>query len=79
MGSFIFPVSDFYRVKVEGWYPWPWSGEPKRMIKLYPNDILTKDPKEGTYTRQNGLGVFGIVLDDNEVTFHPGEVVHLKI
>lgn len=66
------------RVKTEGLYPWPCGSDPDRMIKIYADDVLTKNPETGKYMKQTGLGCFNIVLKDDEV--QPLEKdVHLRI
>lgn len=61
-----------YRVKKEGDYLWPpcakaFPLEQDRMIHLYTNDVLTKDPNTGKYMKHTGLGCMNIVLADDDV------------
>lgn len=55
-----------YKVKKEMIVKWPCDTQPNRCVKLYPDDILAKK-EDGTYIRETGLGIFGIVIDDNDV------------
>lgn len=65
----MFTISEYYRVKTEKEYPWPCASEPNRMLTIYTDDVLTKDPKLGTYMKHTGLGTFGHVIPDEDLEF----------
>lgn len=73
-----FTISGGYKVKAPGDYSWPCAGQPERTLYLEPDDVLTKDPRDGTYTVQTGLGCFGICLTDAQVELI-GKDVYLKL
>lgn len=62
-----FTIKNGFTVKERGRYPWPCEPEPKRTIELFPGDVLTKNPENGTYMKHTGLGCFNIILSDAEV------------
>ena len=61
-----FTINGGVKVKKEGEYPWPWSGDENRKIMLYEDDVLTKS-ENGKYMKHTGVGCFDIILEDNEV------------
>lgn len=58
-----------YRVKKDGVYPAPCQPQPDRTYQLFTRDVLTKNPKDGTYRVHTGLSIGGIVLKDDEVEY----------
>jgi hypothetical protein len=68
-----FSIKGGFRPKADGNYPWPCKGSPDRTIELFADDVLTKSP-DGTWMKHTGLGCFGIVLTDEEVTAIEGSV-----
>lgn len=71
--SYNFKVTGYYTVKKDGKYPWPCKPDPDRLFNLYTDDILCK-MDNGEYSKQTGLGTFGHLLTEDEVTFHPGSL-----
>lgn len=68
--GYSFSVNGYYTVKRESDYPWPCGPDPDRTIRLFSDDVLTKDPETGCYMKHTGLGCFGIVIPDSDVEFH---------
>ena len=64
--SFTLPKGIAFRVKKEGIYPWPWDGDKDRTIRLFTDDVLTKQ-ENGKYMKHTGLGCLNIVLATEEV------------
>ena len=56
-----------YRVKKDGEYPAPCRADPDRLYQLFTDDVLTKNEKDGTYMIHTGIGLWGLVLKDDEV------------
>lgn len=65
--GYAFTIKNGFKVKARGEYPWPCASSPDRTIELFTDDVLTKDPKDGTYMKHTGLGCFGIKLTDEQV------------
>jgi hypothetical protein len=61
-----FTIKRYYKVKAEKEYPWPCKVDQERTLKIYPDDVLTKD-KNGTYMKHTGLGTFGHIIPDEDV------------
>jgi len=73
-----FAIKNGVHPKTAGHYPWPCADLPDRTIELFTDDVLTKDPKTGTYMKHTGLGCFNIVLTDEQV--EPiGKTVELRL
>lgn len=69
-----FKIKDYYKIKAEKKdFPWPCKSEPERMITLYDDDILTKSA-DGTYMKQTGIGCFGIMIPDEDVSHFDDEI-----
>jgi len=64
--GYYFIIKDGFRVKAEGEYPWPWTGNKNRTIKLFTDDVLTKEAG-GKYMKHTGLGCLNIILRDDQV------------
>ena len=65
--GYYFAVENGVRVVVDGQYPWPCPTQPNRSIVLSTTDILTRSD-DGTYMKHTGMGCFGIVLKEDEIT-----------
>lgn len=61
-----YSIKDYYKVKKEGEYDWPCKMFPKRKIKIYPDDILTKC-ELGSFTKHTGLACIGIIINPEDV------------
>lgn len=61
-----YELNKHYRVREQKEYPWPCKPDPKRMVELYPFDVLTKHPN-GTVTKHTGLCMTGIIVPDSDL------------
>jgi len=66
--SYSYKLKSYYKVKKNGKYPWPCVSEKDRVISLFTDDILKKEP-DGTFSKQTGLCCFGIKLKKSQVKF----------
>lgn len=73
-----YEAGTYYRPKAHGHYRWRGADEPDRTIELFEDDVLTKDPKRGTFMVHTGIGCFGIVLTDAQVILGEKDV-HLSL
>jgi len=67
----IYKLSGYFKLKAINHckdYPWPCQSEPNRTIKLYAEDLFTKQD-DGTYFKQTGLGCLGIVIPDDDLEY----------
>lgn len=64
--GYSYTVKGYFRVKEHGKYPWPCQDLPKRMLELWPDDVLTK-AENGSYTKHTGLMMTNIRLQDDQV------------
>ena len=67
-----YTVNQYYRIKEKEYVAkWPMSdrGNPDRTITLYDDDVLTKDPDNGTYMKHTGIACFNIQIPDDMVEF----------
>lgn len=67
--------ADFYKVKTEhngNAYPWPCKPHPDRTIELFDDDILTKQPDGGGYTKHNGICCVNIPVPDDHLDAYEG-------
>jgi hypothetical protein len=56
----------WYKVKKDKEYPWPCKSEPNRTIKIFTDDVLTKQ-SNGKYQKHTGLGCLNIHIPDEDV------------
>ena len=65
--GYSFTIQNGFRPKANGHYPWPCANLPDRTIKLFTDDVLTKDAKTGNYMKHTGIGCTNIVLTDEQI------------
>jgi hypothetical protein len=68
-----FIVKNAFRPKGEVTVPWPCKDEPERMLRLFPDDVLTKQPN-GLWSRQTGLGLIDIHAKEEDLEPIPDDV-----
>ena len=67
MMGYDFTIKDWYKIKhKQKAYPWPCESDPKRIIALFDDDVLTKT-ENGKYMKHTGLCCFDIPIPDDDV------------
>jgi len=64
--AYDFTIRNGFKVKKDGTYPCPTKNNPNQTVKLFTDDVLTKEDDD-KYMRHTGIGRYGIVLTDDEV------------
>ena len=64
------------RVKENKIYPWPCQSDPKRNIKIFTDDVLTRSPN-GTFTKHTGVCCCGIIIPEYDIVEVKDDKRHL--
>ena len=66
---------DFYKLKPEhdgASYPWPCASDHNRIIRLFDDDVLTKQPDGNGFTKHTGLCCLNIQVDETHLDAYEG-------
>ena len=59
-------IGDHQKVKETAVYPWPCASDPHRTIKIFDDDILSRN-SPGSFTKHTGFCCFGILIPESDI------------